>query len=376
MQILSDAPLFILAILCFNIVLSIWLERNTKLKHLGAALLCIILTAITANIGLIPSSTNPSPVYLGIFEYIAPVSIFFLLLGVNLGQLKTAGAPMLLLFCLGTAGTCLGVIVADLILGEHFEDLSSPIAGMITGTYTGGSINFNAVALHYDVMKEGVLYTSIVAADNILTGIWMVVTLSLPAVMQRFIPRKSKVTTSSTIENNHYDESQLSIYNLAILLFLGVIGIFISDYLGEVTKIPSILILTTFALILAQIRFIHQINESRIIGLYLIYLFLAVIGAFCDLAALENAGSIALVVFGYLSIVILIHFVIILLSGWLTNYDWYMVSVASQANIGGSSSALALAKSLSRDDLLLPAVLIGALGNGLGTYLGFLIAGF
>jgi uncharacterized membrane protein len=51
-----------------------------------------------------------------------------------------------------------------------------------------------------------------------------------------------------------------------------------------------------------------------------------------------------------------------------------MVAIASQANIGGSSSALALAKSISRDDLMLAAVLIGSLGNGLGTYLGFLIA--
>jgi len=51
-----------------------------------------------------------------------------------------------------------------------------------------------------------------------------------------------------------------------------------------------------------------------------------------------------------------------------------MVSIASQANIGGSSSALALARSLKRDDLLLAAVLVGALGNAIGTYLGFLMA--
>ena len=42
--------------------------------------------------------------------------------------------------------------------------------------------------------------------------------------------------------------------------------------------------------------------------------------------------------------------------------------------IGGSTSALALARSLGRGDLALPGILVGALGNALGTYLGFLTA--
>ena len=51
-----------------------------------------------------------------------------------------------------------------------------------------------------------------------------------------------------------------------------------------------------------------------------------------------------------------------------------MLGIASQANIGGASSALALAKSLHRPDLQLPAVLIGVLGNAIGTYFGIWIA--
>jgi uncharacterized membrane protein len=60
----------------------------------------------------------------------------------------------------------------------------------------------------------------------------------------------------------------------------------------------------------------------------------------------------------------------------LGKFDVDMASVASQANIGGSLSAIALAKSLNRQDLLLPGILVGALGNGIGTYLGFLMAGW
>jgi uncharacterized membrane protein len=57
---------------------------------------------------------------------------------------------------------------------------------------------------------------------------------------------------------------------------------------------------------------------------------------------------------------------------WLAGLDLDGAAVASQANVGGSTSALALAKSLGREDLLLPAILLGALGNAIGTFLGFL----
>jgi hypothetical protein len=36
---------------------------------------------------------------------------------------------------------------------------------------------------------------------------------------------------------------------------------------------------------------------------------------------------------------------------------------------------LALAKSLGREDFILPAILLGALCNAIGTFLGFLVAG-
>ena len=144
----SDQSLFVLGVLALNIVASIWLEKKTFLKSIGAALLVIIITAITANLRIIPSATDSSPVYDAVFTYIAPISIFYLLLGVNLQKLKEAGGPMLILFGVGALGTCLGVFIADFFLGEVFEGFRSIVAGMITGTYVGGSLNFNAISLH------------------------------------------------------------------------------------------------------------------------------------------------------------------------------------------------------------------------------------
>ena len=226
-----DSPLFVLTVLFFNIFLAIYLERTTWLKHIGAALLAIIITAVTANIGLIPSASNPSIVYDHIFTYIAPASIFLLLLGVNLKDLKVAGKPMLVLFLVGSLGTCVGVFVASRLVGSEFGLLASPIAGMITGTYTGGSLNFNAIAIHYNMMEEGLLYTSIVAVDNILSAAWMAVTIVLPLALNRLVKRKRTVQTTTALDDE-YDSSSLSIYSVAILVFVtcAADGIFRLDF--------------------------------------------------------------------------------------------------------------------------------------------------
>ena len=70
---------------------------------------------------------------------------------------------------------------------------------------------------------------------------------------------------------------------------------------------------------------------------------------------------------------VLIHGILIIFIGGLLYRDWQMIAIASQANIGGGASAIALAETFKRQDLILPSILLGALGNAIGSYLGFLV---
>jgi uncharacterized membrane protein len=72
---------------------------------------------------------------------------------------------------------------------------------------------------------------------------------------------------------------------------------------------------------------------------------------------------------------VLIHGLVIFGMGALFKMDWDVISVASQANVGGTTTAIAAAESLDRPDLLIPGILVGSLGNALGTYAGFFVAG-
>ena len=109
--------------------------------------------------------------------------------------------------------------------------------------------------------------------------------------------------------------------------------------------------------------------------MFTVYLFLAVIGAFCDVHAMAAMGRLGVVLLAFATVAVLVHGLVTLIAARAMKIDLDLAAVASQANVGGSTSALALARSLGRSDLVLPAVLLGSLGNALGTFLGFWAAG-
>ncbi|MVM32004.1 DUF819 family protein [Spirosoma sp. HMF4905] len=377
--------LAILAVLMGNIIVAELLTRLPVFRQLGTSLTVILLTAITANLGLIPTSTNAPPLYDGIFTYLAPISIFYLLLTVNLRSLRRAGTPMVMNFFIGATGTLLGVVAGMWAVAgpKGFGQLYYALGGMFAGTYTGGSSNLNAIALHYGVNKSGNLYAAAIATDNIVTALWMGVTLLLPPLLNRYFPRTLEYNLTSAEKEQLETEANAQIseietispIDLAILIGLGVFGLFAAQQLAVfMPAIPKILSLTTFALILAQWSPIQKLRGVRVVSIFCIYLFLAVIGAYCDIAALLKDGQLALTMLVFVSVLVAVHFIVQFGVGALLRQDWAVISVASQACLGGSASCLALTKSLNRPDLHLPGILAGALGNAVGTYCGLLVA--
>ena len=368
-------PVYVLLMLCLMIILSLYVGKTKLGKQLGSALLVILFTAIIANLKLIPSASNSIELYSIIFEYIAPISIFFLLLNVNLVSIKKAGLPMITLFIVGSLSTTLGILISWIIISPEnvLGSDANVIAGMLTGTYTGGSVNFNAVALEYGFQKKGILYAGTVAVDNVVTTIWILATLTFPLILSKIWKGKVFLKQTISIEKN-FDEDKIDLVSLASLIFLGISAFYISEILAKkFNSIPSILILSTIGILLAQTNFISKLKGSHNLGLYLVHLFLAVIGAYCEISAVYELKEIGITLFLFTSVSVLIHGVLIIIVGGLFYRDWQMIAIASQTNVGGGASAIALAETFKRNELILPSILMGTLGNAIGTYLGFFV---
>ncbi|MBR08032.1 MAG: hypothetical protein CMP48_10125 [Rickettsiales bacterium] len=359
------------------ILLAIYAAKTKWGKQLGAALLAILFTAVVANLKIIPSASNSIELYSGIFTYLAPLSIFYLLLNVNLRSIKQAGFPMIGLFLIGSAATTFGILASWYIIQPErvLGNDANIIAGMLTGTYTGGSVNFNAVALEYNFQENGILYAGTIAVDNVLTTLWILVTLAIPTLMNRIWKEKIKNTsTAETQHTKHPEDEAIDLQSLAWLAFLGVGSFFISEKISEyIPEIPSILTLSTIGIILAQFKFVANLKGSHNLGWYMVLLFLAVIGAYCEIGAVEQLKEVGWTLFLFTALAVLIHGVVTILIGGLVYRDWDMIAITSQANIGGGTTAIALAETFHRKELILPAILVGTLGNAIGSYLGFLV---
>jgi uncharacterized membrane protein len=395
----SRDPLFILAILALCVVVSEWIVRRTWLRHFGTALVVIVITAIAANVGVIPTGTGNVPVYGVIFQQVAWFAIFCMLLQVRLREVAKAGSVMIALFAVGAAGTLLGALAGMALIGgaDRFGDVHAALAGMFTGTYTGGSANFIAIASQYQV-TDGVLLASANAVDAAMTALWMAATVAIP----RLLPRRNAVArrepdaareqpaaardpaaaggtppAAAPIDTEIAEDTEgLHPIDLALVLAIGALAVWssnpVASWLGGLLgfEVPGILVLTTLALVLAQAPWVARLRGPRVLGLFGVYLFLAVIGALCDVAALRASGAVGLWLFVFVTVLLFVHAVVVFGASTLLRLDPDVAAVASQANIGGSTSALALARSLKRSDLVLPGILVGSLGSAVGTYLG------
>src|SRR5210317_1429604 len=130
-----ESPLFLVATIAMATAAAFLLDRKVPwLSKVGASLLALIFVAVLSNTGMVPSS---SPVYSVIEGPLTSLAIAWLLLAVNLSDLKVAGPRMIGAFLLAAAGTALGAFLGAILLSGTFGESTWSLAGVFTGTYSG-----------------------------------------------------------------------------------------------------------------------------------------------------------------------------------------------------------------------------------------------
>jgi uncharacterized membrane protein len=288
---------------------------------------------------------------------------------------------MLVAFTLGAAGTLLGALAAlrvtglELLVGERARIL----AGMYTGTYIGGSSNFNAIALHYEVVEDGVLFAGATAVDATLGTLWIAVILGMPPLLARL--RRGRAQPPEPVTDGGSSSevgAAFSANRLGGVMLLAFAALYASEVLASLlasrgVAVPSILVLTTLALVAAQVPALHTPGLARSLGHFAAWLFLAVVGVHCELATLLELAELGPVLIAFVSVTLAVHGAVLFGVGTALGLEPEVLALGSNATVMGASTAPAVAESLGRRDLILPGILTGSLGSAVGTYLGFLV---
>lgn len=380
---IQDPPAVFLT-LAAVVFAAVQLEARSRLfRALGAALTGILLGMVLSNAGILPGE---SPTYSFLMGDGVYFGIALILLSVDLRTVFRAGPGMLAAFGIGAAGTVVGAVTGGLLLAGLVGPETWKLSGQFAGTYTGGGANFAAVGRAFQTSPA--LFSAATAADVIITAVWMMVCLTVPVILRRpggprpdgpdvapARPSRKAAETPESPEALHRALNDtvrpVSLGAASALVVVAVGAVWGGGFLARIIPVvPEVLWLTTLVLIMAQIPAIKSLPGSALFGNYLILLFLASNGARSVVANLVSVGP---PVFYYAMLTVALHGLVIFGIGRLVRLDMATLAVASQANVGGAASAIALASARGYQDRLVPGVAVGLVGYAVGNYIGMAV---
>jgi uncharacterized membrane protein len=383
---------------------SIYLEqRYSWAAKISGAIVALIGAIILSNTGIIPTA---SPVYDAVWTFIIPLAIPLLLFHVKIKRIWQESGRLLIIFLISSIGTVAGVIISFFLLKDHIPVLDK-LGAMLSASYIGGGVNFAAMAAKFETPGE--MVSAAVVADNLMMAIYFVVLMMVPAIgffRRRFkTPHVDQVESGSigvegkTLAESFWKRKDISLKDIALSVGTAFLLVIVSFKVAEFldSAIPSgddvsffinlvnglfgdkYLMLTTLTfLVLAMFpRYFESINGSQEIGTFLIYLFFVVIGIPASIPLIiENAPLLLVFVF----IIVVVNLTVSLTAGKLLKYDLEEILLASNANVGGPTTAAAMAIAKGWKDLIGPILVVGTLGyiigNYVGTALGLWFSGF
>jgi len=371
--------------------ISIYLEQNYKwASKVTGAIIGLVAAMLLANFNIIPTA---APTYDVVWGYVVPLAIPLLLFDANIKKIWRESGRVLIMFLLSSIGTIVGVLLAFMMLKNYIPDLYK-MAAMMTGSYIGGGVNFAAMAESFGTGEEWI--SALTVADNLLMAVYFFVLLAIPSI--NFFMRKFKHPHIDAVNENvnkeegetlaakYWGRKDISLRDISFAVAIAFIIVWISTEISAVlaSVIPTgnfvlnlfngflgnkYLLITTFTMLLATYapNFISNIHGAQEIGTFLIYIFLVVIGVPASIPVILSQAPLLLV---FTFIIVAINMIISLVLGKLFNFSLEEILLCSNANIGGPTTAAAMAIAKGWNKLIGPIVLAGIFGYIIGNYLG------
>jgi uncharacterized membrane protein len=384
MAALIKDPIFLLAYLAGVVAVVFQVSRVPRLQGLFDRLPALVWTffipMLSTSAGVIP---DESPLYRALARYLLPACLVLLLISAELKAIARLGRTALVVMAAGCLGVALGCVAAFLILRPWLPAEAWKAAGALAGTWIGGSANLIAVSTTLGLSSE--LQGVIIIVDTVVGYTWMGLLISFAAHQARFdrwngADRAAMDGVGARLaERKEKGSRPMTVADATLMVGLAIVltaaCLWIGGVLPPVGKVLNpfswaIILLTSVALLLSLTP-LSRLEEAgaSTLGYAGFYLILASVGAQGDLR--KVAAHPQFVLFGV--IVIVVHAILTLAAIRLLRAPLFFFAAASQACVGGYSSAPVVA-AIYHPAMAPVGLLLAVLGNVIGTYAGLLVA--
>ncbi len=358
----------------------LWVCKKVPfLGKIGPVLLLYILGVIIGNTGIHPEGMGTIQEILS--SAMVPLAIPMMLFGCTFRFKETKEQLKALLT--GMAAVVIAVIAGYLIFGKNIEE-GAKVGGLLTGVYTGGTINLAALKTMLGVKNE--TYILINSYDMLVSFLYLTFLLTVGIrLFRKFLPFKPSALTTTKVKDLEMESDgnykkmftkdgvkeagkTLGITILICALSGGIALLFPQGAF----MVVFILMLTTLGIGCSFIRPIHNLKHSYDLGMYFIYIFCIVVASMADLTSLDLVGGLHLM--GYLLFAVFGSLTIQAILARIFKIDADTMVIASVTFINSPPFVPMMVAAMKNKSVLVTGLTLGIIGYAVGNYLGYLMS--
>jgi uncharacterized membrane protein len=375
MTLIFEDNIFALGTVLFGLAwFGFWIDSKPIGKKIAGVVWVISAAMLLSNFHIIPFK---SAAYDFVGATLVPLAIPMLLFKADIRRIFRESGKIIFIFSIAVIGTILGAV-----LGFYLFDLGemgAKVAGVYTGGWIGGAVNFVSVSQAVEMTKEEFSITLAAGSQVSNLALLMLILVSSTPWIIRMVPSTimKEMEGSSQLE---MEDSTLPTFSLTHVTGTVAISFSIcalSQHLAVLLSWTqySILIITILAIAIANLfpNFMNEINGDFELGMMLMYIFFASVGAATNAASFIGQ---AVNLFFYGLFIIVFHLSLVICFAKLLKIDLAEAIVGSGAALVGPAVTAAIASARGWRNLVTPAIMCGIFGYAIGTFIGVAVTNF
>ena len=365
---IADDNVFALGAVLFGLAwLGFWLDTHPIGRKTSGVVWVLGAGMLLSNTGLIPLA---SPAYDFVGGSLVPLAIPLLLLKGDLRKIFRESGGVMISFCIAASATVAGVMVGFVLL--DLGDIGPKVAGVYTGGWIGGAVNFLAVSKAVEMTPSE--FSVAISASSVVSITALLLLIVIPSVkfITRFFP--SYESDHPAILDVQLSDDAAPAFRLTHIcgaLAMSFIICAVAQGIAVALNMTqySILFITLLTIAVANSfpAAMNKLEGEFEVGMLLMYLFFAAVGAGTD-AITFVSNALNLFFFGM--IIIIVHLALVLLGARLLKIDLAEAIIASGAALVGPAPTAAIAISKGWKELVTPGIMCGIFGYVIATFIG------
>ena len=361
----------------------IWLcRRFPVLDNIGPIMILYAIGMVIGNLPFMPQEM--ATLQDMIPNIMVPLAIPMMLFGCTFSRSEAKLQVKILVS--GFLSVALAVAGGYLLFGHHLAE-GTAVGGIISGMYTGGTLNAAALQTIFGV--ESQTFVLINSYDIIISFLYFVFLFSVGIRMFRRLygERQKSFSDADRAEVEHQIENtKLNPYSglmtkeglkqLGYILLVTIAVVAVSA--GVALLMPEgwfmvvfILLLTTLGICCSFIGAVRRLERSYDIGMYLIYIFSLVIATMADFSSLDLVGGANQLAFMTFAVFVSLSLHAIMCR--LMKVDADSMVISSVAFINSPPFVPMAVAAMKNKGVLVTGLAVGVAGYALGNYFGVIM---